>query len=660
MHLTSPAAGTLGEVERRLAAIMFTDMVGYTAMGQRNESLSLALVQEQRKIIRPILEQYKGREVKTMGDGFLVEFSNVVDATRCAYTIQRAIREFSLTLAPDKRIHLRIGIHVGEVVEASGDISGDAVNVASRIEPLAENGGVCLSRQAFDHAHSKVDLEFQSIGSQSLKNVTDPMEVYKMVMPWEGERGGVVSRLDTKRVAVLPFASMSPDPADEYFADGLTEELIDRLSQVKELGVIARTSVMNYKGQRKNASEIGKELKVGGLVEGSIRKAGNRIRVTAQLINANTEEHLWSSHYDKDLDDVFAVQSDIAERVVQELRVHLVDQERRALEKKPTENTEAYTYYLQGMHPFLLQDLEEDSIRHALSLLEQAASLDPGFARAYVGMARCHLELAYNGYISFDEAIGRCQESVEKALALDPSLAEAMITRADVLFMSDDIIGTQVEIRKALMLNPNLARAYLVYAHASAALGETDEMVRNIEKAYQLDPLSPEVIRYVGQYYLYAGRKEECLRHSIKTAHLSPFGTDRYLFDYYMETRDFEGAEKAVKEMERLGPTNVYTHLNRGYLAAMSGDLKTAKEMIAMLDSDAAPGTAMSGFAGIIYLGLGDVAKFFEYMFRAVEEHTLPASLLRYNSVTENVRSDPRFEEIFRRAIPPGERPSKP
>jgi adenylate cyclase len=211
---------------------MFTDMVGYTALGQKNESLSLALVEEQRKVIRPILARHNGREVKTMGDAFLVEFPNTVDAVRCAYDIQRAIREFNLSLERDKRIHLRIGVHVGEVVESQGDISGDAVNVASRIEPLAEDGGVCVTGHVYDFVRGKVDLPLVSMGPKALKNVVTPVDVYKMVMPWEHAQEESVQELDSKTVAVLPFASMSPDPNNEYFADGLREELIDRLCQV--------------------------------------------------------------------------------------------------------------------------------------------------------------------------------------------------------------------------------------------------------------------------------------------------------------------------------------------------------------------------------------------------------------------------------------------
>ncbi len=333
--------------QRRLVAIMYTDMVGYTALGQRNETLSLALLEEQRKLVRPILTKHNGREVKTMGDAFLVEFPSALDAARCAYNIQRATREFNATKYSDQRLHLRIGVHLGDVVESEGDISGDTVNVASRIESLAEDGGVCLTRQVYDHIENKFDLPFASLGNKSLKNVSKPVEVFSMVMPWTKES---LTELQSgkNRIAVLPFANLSPDPVDEYFADGMTEELIDRLSQVKELKVIARTSVMSYKKKEKKASEIGKELGVGSLIEGSIRKAGNKIRIAVQLIDGMNEEHLWSSRYDRNLDDIFAVQTDIAEKVTGELRIQLLESEKHLLEKRPTEDTEAYTIYLKG------------------------------------------------------------------------------------------------------------------------------------------------------------------------------------------------------------------------------------------------------------------------------------------------------------------------
>src|SRR5437870_5361950 len=329
---------------------MYTDMVGYTALGQRNEQLSLALVNEQRKLIRPVLAKHNGREVKTMGDAFLVEFSNTLDAVRCAYDIQRTTSEFNISLAEEQRIHLRVGIHLGDVVESVGDISGDAVNVASRIVPLAEDGGVSLTRQVYDQVQNKFDLPLTSLGSKELKNVAAPSEGFKLVMTWSEKKASSQVQLERNKVAVLAFANMSPDPSDEYFADGMTEELITSLSGIKQLTVIARTSVMKYKVSSKGAFEIGKELNVGTLVEGSVRKAANRVRITVQLIDALNEGHVWAQNYDRQLDDIFAIQSEIAQRVAQELKVQLLAQEKGRLERKPTANTEAYTLYLKGRH----------------------------------------------------------------------------------------------------------------------------------------------------------------------------------------------------------------------------------------------------------------------------------------------------------------------
>ncbi|HZW58496.1 MAG TPA: adenylate/guanylate cyclase domain-containing protein [Nitrososphaerales archaeon] len=286
---------------RKLSAIMFTDMVGYTRLGQSNEALSLALVNQQRKLLRPIFKRHNGREVKTIGDAFLAQFPSALDAARCAYDIQRATREFNISAPEDRRLILRVGIHVGDVLESSdGDISVDAVNVASRIEPLAQPGGVCLTRQVFDHVQNKFDLSLQSLGLKTLKNVVEPIEIFKMVMPWQSEKrseepasqGRTGAEFDRLRIAVLPFYNMSPDPNDEYFSDGMTEELISTISRISGLSVIARTSVMSYKGYQKKIEEIARELRVGTILEGSVRKSGDKLRITAQLVNAEDSRHL--------------------------------------------------------------------------------------------------------------------------------------------------------------------------------------------------------------------------------------------------------------------------------------------------------------------------------------------------------------------------------
>jgi len=339
----------LAESERRLAAIMFTDMVGYTALGQKNESLSLSLAGEQRKLLRPIFKRHGGREVKTMGDAFLVEFPSALEAARCALDIQRATREFNISLPEEKRVHLRVGVHVGDVVESQGDISGDAVNVASRIESLAKAGGVCLTRQVYDHIHNKFELPLTSLGEKQLKSVSIPVEVYKMVMPWEGDMKQEEKSLDRRRVAVLPFKNMSPDPNDEYFADGMTEELITTLSGVRELTVIARTSVMQYKDSPKRVADVGKELRTGTVIEGSVRKAANKVRITIQMVDAVTEGHLWAQNFDRQMDDIFGIQTDISKQVAKSLKVRLLRKEVERMESRAPANTSAYSAYLRGL-----------------------------------------------------------------------------------------------------------------------------------------------------------------------------------------------------------------------------------------------------------------------------------------------------------------------
>ena len=313
--------------DRKLAAIMFTDIVGFTSLGQKNESLALALLEEHRKLTRSILKKHHGREVKTIGDAFLVEFASALGAVTCAHEIQKAIFENNQSTPNDRKLRVRIGVHLGDIVDSKGDISGDAVNVASRIEAFAEDGGVCITRHVYDHVRNKLDLEFSNLGPKSLKNVLTPLEVFKINMPWEDEKQGETeeesTNFPTYRLAVLPFVSISPKPSDEYFADGLTEELIDSFTQLGLFQVIARTTIMNYKKKEKSVSEIARELKVGSVVEGSVRKSGNKIRVTAQLINCNTEAHLWSACFDAELKDIFQVQRDIAGKVAGPVREKL-------------------------------------------------------------------------------------------------------------------------------------------------------------------------------------------------------------------------------------------------------------------------------------------------------------------------------------------------
>jgi pentatricopeptide repeat protein len=397
---------------------------------------------------------------------------------------------------------------------------------------------------------------------------------------------------------------------------------------------------------------VGKELNVGTLIEGSVRKAGNRVRITTQLIDTTTEGHIWAQNYDRQLEDVFAIQSEIAERVATELKVRLLDPEKRVIEKKATEDTEAYTCFLQGMQ--LIYEDEEAPLQHALKLFEQAVTRDPTFSRAYEGIAECYNKLGNDGYIQWSEAIEKGKAAAIRALELDPDQAEAHCILSRMMFMGDESPAIRrTELLRSLELNPNLAEAHWALAQEAGSSGNGDEMVTAAEKAYQLDPLSPDVIRLLGISYFYMGREDEMLNHAKKTLHLNRYGTYRYMFDYYASKGNYDEAAKMLKDMERIGPTLEHTYLNRGYLAAITGDSKTAREMIDKLDETHKPGWARSSSAGMIYLALGEIDKFFYYMFMAVGDGTVPITTLRYNPLLAKARSDPRFAEIFRRAGAP-------
>lgn len=542
------------EGKRRLAAVMFTDMVGYTALGQRNESLSLAVLDEQRKLVRPILNRHNGREVKAIGDAFFVEFPSALDAVRCAYDIQRATREFNISLPEPRRLHLRVGVHLGDVVESEGDISGDAVNVASRIEPLAEEGGVCLSRQVYDHVRNKFELPLTSLGVKSLKNLADPLEVFKMEMPWSRTKDAEASHVaDRQRIAVLPFENISPSPGDAYVSDGLTEETISTLSKISGLRVIARTSVVRYRGSDKGISEIGRELGVGTVLEGSVRKIGDRLRVTVQLIDSGTEEHLWAEDYDRRMEDVFEVQKEIATKVADELRVKLQPQEVRRLEKKSTEKSAAFTLYLKGRYYW--NERTDEGFAKAREYFEKAIEADPSYAQAYAGLADTYLLMAFDNLISSKEAHSKAKYLTLRALEIDKTLGEAYTTLGFIHQDTGDWKQAETEFKKAIDYNPSYPTAHFWYSILLSWEGRHDEAIAQAKKAEELDPFSPSIILAVGQALTYARRYDEGIDSLTRTVQANPdqYGPQFILALAYLFKGDYAQArEEAMKAISIL------------------------------------------------------------------------------------------------------------
>jgi TolB-like protein/class 3 adenylate cyclase len=370
-----------GTEHRKLAAIMFTDMVGYSALAQRNEALALELLEEHRRLLRSVFPKHHGSEIKTIGDGFLVEFSSALAAVQCGIEIQEVIAKRNSINPAQGIFQVRIGIHAGDVVRRDDDVIGDGVNIAARIEPLAGAGGICISQQVFDQVENRIGKSLKRMGQVKLKNMIRPLEVY-----WVGYEGAAPGPPDLvqanksyeteKSIAVLPFLNMSSDPENEYLSDGLTEDLIMAFSQLKGLRVPARTSSFAFKGRSEDIRQIGHQLNVKTILEGSVRKVGSRLRITAQLINTTDGDHLWSETFDRDMQEVFAIQDEITRAIVDALEMQLIGAGDQPLAKHGTYNTDAYQLYLQGRYHFY--KFTSEGFRRCIECCKKALQIEPG------------------------------------------------------------------------------------------------------------------------------------------------------------------------------------------------------------------------------------------------------------------------------------------
>jgi adenylate cyclase len=622
---------------------MFTDMVGYTALGQKSESLSLALIDEQRRLTRPIFKRHEGREVKTMGDAFLVEFPSALNAVRCAYEIQRATREFNIPLPEERRIHLRVGIHLGDVVESAGDISGDAVNLASRIEPLAEDGGVCLTRQVYDHVQNKFELPLKSVGNKQLKNVASPVEVFRMIMPWSEEKHEAHTKLDRNRLAVLPLSNLSSSPEDGYFADGMTEELISSLSRLPGLGVISRTSVMQYKNQTKHVAEIGRELGAGSLLEGSVRKAGNRVRIALQLIDANTDNHLWAENYDRNLDDVFAIQTDVASRVSASLKAGGFAGPVHA----DTDDMEAYTIYLRAMQ--LSYESTEPALKEAVSLLIDVIARDPSFVRARIALVLSYTRMANMGYAEFTILKDKAEVEARKAIGLDPSSAEAHGALSRILQHLDEFKESVMEAERAIQLNLNSPEAYFTLGFTHCTEGRIEEGLGYFHKALELDPLSVAKARVLALALGIVGRGEEARAMLGKMLRIYPENPTVLLSlaESYIFEKDYSKAQEYVDRGLALNPVETLLLMNQGLVYAFTGRPEQARAMLRKLESlqRESPLTYSRIF---IHTALGEIDEAFKALNKATETHVWPFTIKTHPLFTE-LRKDPRFADFCKK-----------
>jgi adenylate cyclase len=514
-------------MERRLTAILAADVVGYSRLMGANEVGTLQSLQKhQSELIEPEVAARHGRIVKLTGDGILVEFPSVVGAVECACALQRAMRVRNADVPEDRRIEFRMGINLGDVIVEGDDLFGDGVNVAARLEGIARPGGIAVSQSVRDHVGNKLDLIFRDKGDQRLKNIESPVRVYDVVLDPEKARevseAGALFGSDKPSIAVLPFTNMSGDPEQEYFSDGIAEDIITDLSKISNLFVVGRNTSFTYKGMSLQLQKVALDLGVKFLLEGSVRKAGQKVRVTAQLIDGPSGGHLWADRYDRDLTDIFAIQDDITKAIVDQLKVRLVPGEMQALSQAPTGDVEAYTYYLRGRQYF--HNTTKWFLGLARQMFARAIELDPTFARAYAGLAMTETRLSswFGEPIRMEEVLANSCRAIELA----PNLAEAHAVQGEAL----NVIGRRDEAKqafeRALELDPNSYEANLSYGRFWAVAGDYGQAVPYFMRAtevrpddYQAPLLLDQTLRGLGRYedslaYARMGlkRAEEALR----------------------------------------------------------------------------------------------------------------------------------------------------
>ncbi len=637
--------------ERRLAAIMFTDMVEYATMSEKNEALALTLLEDHRQLLRPVFARHGGREVKTIGDGFLVEFPSALEAVRCALEIQQLMYRRNQSVPSERKILLRVAVHLGDVEHRDGDVYGDAVNIASRVQSLTDPGGICITRQVFDHVRNNEEFRAVALGQNQLKNVQTPTEVYRVLPPIETTKLTESDALEPRRVAALPLAILSSDQQDEYFADGLTEEIINTLSSIPGLRVIARTSVMKYKQVTKSVGEIGRELKVGTILEGSVRKAGSRLRITLQLIDVGSEAPIWAQKYDRELEDVFKIQTDIAERVAEALKIQLLRENRIFIEQKAPEDIGAYVLYLRGRYYWskrTKQDLEK-----AIAYFGEAIQKDPNYALAHAGMADCYTLMGRHLYLPAKDAFTKAREYANRALELNDNLAEAHTSLAAVLMNYDwDWNAAEEQFKHAIQLNPNYATAHYWHSVLLQTKGRLQESVTAAEKAQVLDPLSPVIGMGVVQAYFFSEQYDKAIEECHKYLEMNPnfVVAQDYLVHLHVRNGLFEKAAEEARRLADISERKPEAVAHLAYVYAESGKTEEAKKLLKASMADSTVGYSNPTIFITVYSILGDQDTAFLWAERALESGKIAFPSLRFSPDLKRFRTDSRYDPLLGKA----------
>jgi TolB-like protein/class 3 adenylate cyclase len=696
--------------ERKLAAIMFTDMVGYSALAQRDDKVALELLEEHRRLLRQIFPRFHGTEIKTIGDAFLVEFGSALEAAQCAIEIQRALAKRNTDVAADRHIAVKIGIHIGDVVHRDGDVYGDGVNIASRIEQLAGAGGICVSMDVERQIRNALEARFEKFGSADLKNIKLPMDLFRIVLPWERTAGakeehpraskklpfpyrvlaaalGVVALLavfwwtrstrneqsgsahiapatapakapDQKSVAVLPFVNLSDDKGSEYFSDGVSEELLTVLQKIPGMHVAARTSSFSFKGKNATAQEIGQKLGVAHLVEGSVRKSGDMVRIAARLTRADTGEELWSENYTRNLKDVFAVQSELAQTIVEQLRSRFggadagstakekIQAEVEAAEKGGTKNIEAQESYLQGR--FFENRHSEKNTREALAAYQHAVELDPGFALAWAGLGRTNTWIAAfgseGGQKSLESHLATARDALSRAFAIAPDLPEALNARAWIETNFDFNWSAAAQtVNKALALAPGDSNVLIAAANLESARGNTDREIELYRKALELDPVNAQARAFLAFAFATTRQFAEARTEYARLVELNtsaPWAHAGLGLVYLLQNKFEESATEAQAD------AGIWARLLIVSCARWS-QKRISESDAALNELIKNQGELAAYQIAETYAYRGDKDKAFEWLERARRQRDPGLGQLRRDPLLENLHDDPRWEKFL-------------
>ncbi|MEP7143037.1 MAG: adenylate/guanylate cyclase domain-containing protein [Ferruginibacter sp.] len=635
---------------RQLAAILFADMTGYTELMQNNEQLGLLKRRRLKEVLESTVAQFNGKILQYYGDGSLSIFNSAIDGVNCAVAIQHQLLQ-------EPRVELRMGIHTGDVIVEDEAIYGDGVNLASRIESLAVPGGIFISEKVFDEIKNQENIITREMGYFELKNVKQPVRIFAIansgiVVPARNEVRGKTKH-PGNRLAVLPFVNMSADPENEYFSDGITEELLNALTKVDGLQVTSRTSVFAFKGKNTDIRDIAIQLNVDKVLEGSVRKSGNRVRITTQLINAADGYHIWSESYDRDLNDIFEVQDEISGIIANKLRENLTTAQKAAqLINAPTKNIDAYTLYLKGLHYW--NRLTPADARKAIECFEQAIAIEPGYALAYAMIAGAYSYLGATGQELPRKAFEIVYRYAQKALNLDSSIAEGHTAMAGAyLFYERNWKKAYEELQMAIQLNPGFVEVYELLSFYYIIMGEKDRAVKIMEDAEQLDPLSPLVLQSLGNAYIFAERYDDSIRQADKLLEMNPqmrVAVEIKAWANGMKG-DWELALELFEEVHRLTSHPLKGLMGVGFANAKLGNREKAMDCIRKMEQRQAqdPNSVIDSDIAAVWYGLGNLYKTFHYLNQCIDKRMGPVSYMLEYPVYKEIKDDPRYKDLRKR-----------